>query len=219
MSLKQENVSEASPSGSTDESENHANLPETFSIRSSTNPDISNLTVESYDTPADKAGFHQFQWVKDHISSSDRLARSSAPNYNKKDSDQKLCDESIKFLQDNKIEHVISLNSEAENDTIKNKLKDKGIKYTPLPVEDYTAPTLDQLKKGWDEYKKHRGGTLVWCGFGWGRTGTMVSALQIYTEQDQDHPERLSDTDYKKNHVESTEQCEMLNKLQKDLDK
>ncbi|KAI0528344.1 hypothetical protein GGR58DRAFT_509588 [Xylaria digitata] len=194
-------------------------------LRSSTDPDVSNLTVDSFVTPADKAGFHQFEWVKDHIPSSDRLARSSAPNYQGSDSDQRLTDDSITFLKDNKIEHVISLNSKANNDTIKKKLKDNNIEYTPLPVTDFTAPTLAQLKKGNDEYKKHRCGTLVWCGYGHGRTGTMVSALQIYSEQERDHPTALSVTDYKKNHVEkmhngkSTGQYEVLDNLQKELAK
>jgi hypothetical protein len=41
----------------------------------------------------------------------DRLARSSALHYMDKDSDQNLTSEWIKFLKDNKIKHVISLNS------------------------------------------------------------------------------------------------------------
>ncbi|PMD57923.1 uncharacterized protein K444DRAFT_533259, partial [Hyaloscypha bicolor E] len=166
------------------------------------------------------AGFYRFKWVKGHIPDTDRLARSSAPHYVDKDSDQNLTNESIKFLKDNKIEHVISLNSQANNEAIKKKLKDNNIAYTPLPVKDFTAPTSDDLKKGKEEYKKHRAGTLVWCGYRHGRTGTMVSGLQIYAEKDKKSSTRMSHDDYRKNYVEqmhdgkSTGQYEVLAQLQ-----
>lgn len=170
---------------------------------------------------ADAAGFYRFDWVKGHIPDGDRLARSSAPYYASADSDQKLTDGSIQFLKDNKIEHVISLNSQANSDTIKKKLKDNNIAYTPLPVEDFHAPTLNDIKKGNTEYRKHRTGTLVWCGYGYGRTGTMVTGLQIYAEKDKSEIEVLEDDDYEKNQVEEkdndgnlTGQFQVLNKLQ-----
>lgn len=171
-------------------------------------------------TPADEAGFYHFEWVKGHIPATDRLARSSAPHYRSQDSDQELTAKSIQFLKDNKIEHVISLNSQANNATIKKMLADNKIAYTPLPVQDFHAPTLDDLKRGNDEYKKHTAGTLVWCGYGHGRTGTMVTGLQIYAERAKKSPARLSHDDYKKNHVEPTHngkttgQYEVLDKLQ-----
>ncbi|KAI1178021.1 hypothetical protein F4777DRAFT_576329 [Nemania sp. FL0916] len=165
---------------------------------------MSNVTVNAYTTTADQAGFHRFQGS---------------------DADQELTDESIKYLTQNKIEHVISLNSRADDKSIKTKLQDNNIQYTPLPVEDFHAPTLNQLKTGHEEFKKHSCGTLVWCGFGHGRTGTMVSALQIYAEQEKERPSRLSHADYKKNHVEAknngetTGQYEVLDKLQDELAK
>lgn len=160
------------------------------------------------------AGFKQFAWVKGHIPDSDRLARSSAPYYNGKDSDQKLTDDSINFLKANKIEHVISLNSQANNKDISDKLKNNSIAYTPLPVEDFKPPTLSDLSTGNTEYRKHRAGTLVWCGFGYGRTGTMVSGLQIYAEKDKAQPQQLSHKDYENNHVETAEQMKVLDELQ-----
>ncbi|KAI0379299.1 hypothetical protein F5Y04DRAFT_131959 [Hypomontagnella monticulosa] len=171
-------------------------------------------------TTPDAAGFYRFEWVKGHIPDSDRLARSSAPYYNGEDADQRLTDTSIKFLKENKIEHVISLNSFADDEDITNKLVSNGIVYTPLPVEDFHAPTLDDLSTGNKEYRKHRAGTLTWCGYGHGRTGTMVTGLQIYAEKDKANPQRITEAEYKKNHVEqkhngvSTGQFEVLNKLQ-----
>lgn len=169
----------------------------------------------------DAAGFYQFDWVNGHIPDSDRLARSSAPYYKDEDSDQRLTDDSIRFLKDNRIEHVISLNSQANNEAIKTKFKDNNIAYTPLPVEDFHAPTLDNLKKGSTEFRKHRSGTLVWCGYGHGRTGTMVTGLQIYAKKDKTSPKKLSHDDYRKNFVEQTHECvstgqfEVLDNLQK----
>lgn len=169
---------------------------------------------------AEAAGFHNFEQVNGHIPNTDKLYRSSAPYYNGQDSDQRLTDASIKFLQDKKIEHVISLNSQANNATIKDKLTAAKIAYTALPVVDFHAPTLANLQTGNQEYQKHRSGTLVWCGFGWGRTGTMVTGLQIYAEKAKPKPTKLTHSDYEKNHVEpthngeSTGQFEVLDSLQ-----
>jgi protein-tyrosine phosphatase len=169
---------------------------------------------------ADAAGFHRFEWVTAHMPSGDRLARSSAPHYSSQDSDQSLTDDSIKFLKDNKIEHVISLNSRANDATITKKLKDNNIAYTPLPVDDFHAPTPTDFDTGNKGYRKHRAGTLVWCGYGWGRTGTMITGLQIYAEKDKPTKTKLTYGDYDKNHVEpkhngkSTGQYEALDKLQ-----
>lgn len=177
---------------------------------------------------AEEGGFHRFEWVTERMPGGDKLARSSAPNYDGEDSDQKLTQKSIKFLQEQKITHVISLNSLAnDDDTIKKKLTDNSIAYTPLPVEDFHAPTAQQLSDGNAAYRKHRTGTLVWCGYGHGRTGTMITALQIYAEKDQGYQRQTLDhDDYEKNHVEqyhtdgtgaktSTGQFEVLDALQR----
>ncbi|KAI1211967.1 uncharacterized protein F4807DRAFT_458173 [Annulohypoxylon truncatum] len=161
----------------------------------------------------DDAGFHRFEWVKAHMPDSDKLARSSAPYYNNQDSDQKLTDASINFLKESKITHVISLNSQANNKDITDRLINNGIAYTPLPVEDYQTPTLDDLSTGNKEYRKHRS-TLVWCGYGYGRTGTMVTGLQIYAEKDKAQPQHISHDEYKANHVETEGQTKVLDELQ-----
>ncbi|QLI74585.1 uncharacterized protein G6M90_00g111340 [Metarhizium brunneum] len=131
---------------------------------------------------ASNAGFQRFEYVTEHVRDGDGLSRSSAPNYVWKDSDQNLTADSIKFLQ-------------AGNNNV-------GIAYTPLPIVDFGTPTLEDFQKGYEGFKKHRPGTLVWCGFGHGRTGTMISALQIYIEHEKPSPQLLTRQDYDNNHVE-----------------
>ncbi|KID81506.1 protein-tyrosine phosphatase [Metarhizium guizhouense ARSEF 977] len=167
---------------------------------------------------ASNAGFQRFKYVTEHVRDGDRLARSSAPNYLWSDSDQNLTPDSIKFLQQQEITHVISLNHEANNEDITLALQNAGIAYTPLPIEDFGTPTLEDFQKGYEGFKKHRTGTLVWCGFGHGRTGTMISALQIYIENEKPSPQPLTREDYDNNHVEEDGQRAILDKLQKVLE-
>ncbi|KAK8914834.1 hypothetical protein H634G_02104 [Metarhizium anisopliae BRIP 53293] len=161
------------------------------------------------------AGFLNFKQVEKYLLPTDRLFRSSAPHYDgHDDASQRLDTKSIAFLRQQNIKHVISLNWYADDATITNTLRTAGIAYTPLKVGDYKAPTQEQLKKGNTEWEKHRSGTLVWCGFGHGRTGTMVSGLQIMAEKKKPHPHKFTHDDYKKNHVETQGQEDELNKLQ-----
>ncbi|KAK9444202.1 protein-tyrosine phosphatase [Metarhizium brunneum] len=166
---------------------------------------------------ASNAGFQRFKYVTEHVRDGDRLSRSSAPNYVWKDSDQNLTADSIKFLQQQEITHVISLNHEANNENITTALQNVGIAYTPLPIVDFGTPTLEDFQKGYEGFKNHRPGTLVWCGFGHGRTGTMISALQIYIEHEKPSPQLLTRQDYDNNHVEEDAQRAILDKLQKVL--
>lgn len=171
---------------------------------------------------AAKAGFSNWEQLKDHIPPTDKPFRSGAPNYfsaNKETDKHSLDKKTIDFLKTSGIKHVISLNSQAVTNTeIKEKLQGAGIVYTPLPVKDFTAPIREQLATGNKEYEKHRDGTLVWCGFGHGRTGTMITGLQIYAIKP---CVRLGEVDYRKNHVEqygpnnkSTGQFKVFDELQ-----
>ncbi|KAH0593228.1 hypothetical protein MHUMG1_08950 [Metarhizium humberi] len=176
--------------------------------------EFNNIDLEN---PAERAGFHRFEWVTDHVRIGDRLARSSVPYYNSQDSDQILTHESIKFLKQQQITHVISLNHEANAEHIKTALLNNGITYTPLPVMDYTTPTLEDFKRGYKAFTKYRTGTLVWCGYGHGRTGTMISALQLYVEKEKPSPQALTRLDYDRNHVETEGQRQILGELQRIL--
>ncbi|KAF5122293.1 hypothetical protein E5D57_012770 [Metarhizium anisopliae] len=80
---------------------------------------------------ASNAGFQRFKYVTEHVRDGDRLSRSSAPNYVWKDSDQNLTADSIKFLQQQEITHVISLNHEANNENITTALQNGHRLHTP----------------------------------------------------------------------------------------
>ncbi|KAJ6446287.1 protein-tyrosine phosphatase [Purpureocillium lavendulum] len=166
----------------------------------------------------DHVGIKRFAWVSEHLQEGDKLARSSAPNYRRGDTDQYLSSAGVKFLQQQGITHVISLNSAAHSKEMKDKLKSGGIAYTPLPVRDFGPPTLEDLKTGWEAFKKNRtGGTLVWCGYGHGRTGTMISALQLYAEHERSNPKYLTYAEFQDNLVEKPVQFDILRVLKKVL--
>lgn len=178
---------------------------------------LTRLRTEITMVISDEVGFYRFSRVTAHMPVNDKLYRCSAPHYIR-DSDQKLTADSIEYLKDNEIEHVISVNSKARDITITKALKDNSIAYTPLPVENFHPPTMKDLETGNTEYRKHRAGTLVWCGFGWGRTRTMISGLQIYAEKGKSSSMRLTRADYDINLVEEDEQRNLLDDLQDQKD-
>ncbi|OAA67654.1 hypothetical protein ISF_03830 [Cordyceps fumosorosea ARSEF 2679] len=170
------------------------------------------------DVTSDQAGLYRFEQVTKHIASGDVLYRSSAPNYRySDDATQNVTAETVAFFQQKGITHVISLNHHANDPIITAALKDAGIAYTPLQVADFTAPTIDDFKKGFQSFTQHRRATLVWCGFGHGRTGTMVSALQIQAQAERGEVSAMTAQDYDDNNVETPKQREVLNKLQKEV--
>lgn len=168
---------------------------------------------------AEKGGLYRFEFVVDYMSPGDGLARSSAPNYQGEDSDQKITPDTIAAFRLYNVTHVISANHEANDETIKKALADAGIDYTPLPVPDFEAATAQDFQRGWDAFVQHRstGNTLVWCGYGHGRTGTMITALQIHAEHERGEMHTWTHQDYVRNHVETAEQEARLNQLQETL--
>ncbi|KAB8226793.1 protein-tyrosine phosphatase family protein [Aspergillus alliaceus] len=156
-------------------------------------------TIEYYE------GFDRFEWVKDN-----RLARSNAPYYQSKDSDQRIDNKAVNFLKQKGIQTIISLNSRSLSSAEKKLLEQNKITYHHVPVEDYQAPTLDDLAAIW-AYYQNGGCTVVWCGYGWGRTGTAISAIQLYSG------ESLNHDDYKANHVETDPQIKVLDELKQKI--
>ncbi|KYK58800.1 hypothetical protein DCS_05818 [Drechmeria coniospora] len=151
------------------------------------------------------------------MADTDRLFASSSPNYNGRDSSHRITTETIEYLRANNITNIISLNEEANSDHIIRALAAANIAYTPLPVMDYLSPTLHELERGWESFLQHRSGTLIWCGYGYGRTGTMITALQMYSQQQRSEFRPWTSDDYRSNFVESESQIHTLNQLQSSI--
>lgn len=149
--------------------------------------------------------FKRFEWVVN-----ERLARSSSPNYDGYDKSQHMDDAAVQFLLLHKISNVISMNQYRLSPAEERRLTDKGISYKHLGVQDYRAPTLYDLEQAQHSFTSHSI-TLVHCGYGHGRTGTVITALQMYWGQDRTHG------DYRANHVETPEQMAVLDQLRKNL--
>ncbi|PPQ76781.1 hypothetical protein CVT26_001953 [Gymnopilus dilepis] len=107
---------------------------------------------------------------------------SSSPNYLGIDFTQKLTKESLDFLIETGINRIISLNQFPYTEEEQASLEAAGITYLHLPVEDFHPPTVEQLSKAFEFYKAPPDGatTLVHCGAGYGRSGTCVSAIQLF---------------------------------------
>ncbi|PHH70462.1 hypothetical protein CDD80_5999 [Ophiocordyceps camponoti-rufipedis] len=163
----------------------------------------------------DGHGFSRFTWVTEHLLETDKLARSSAPHYSCGDSSQHLNDESIRFLHEKGIEHVISLNSEADNEAIVNKLVENNIKYTAIPVPDWASLSMGEMMMAISFFiSEPERPTLIWCGYGHGRTGTLVTAIQMFRLRQMEKPLQLDEDDYMSNHVETQPQRSLLDVYQ-----
>lgn len=154
-------------------------------------------------------GWNNFVQVTQHVLKKRRLFRASAPHYDGADSTQRLTQESVDFLTSHQINRIISFN-EYKYTEAELKLLDgsPGIAYLHLPIIDFGAPTLEQLLRAIEFYKKEPlASTIVHCGFGWGRTGTGITALQLFQSFGAAPPE----SDWESvNHVEKPGQMKIL---------
>jgi hypothetical protein len=121
--------------------------------------------------------------VTEYVTDGHKLYRSSAPNYhNDDDSTQMLTPTALKYLKDNSIDSIISFNACPYTVDEKQQLADANIDYLHLAVEDFTAPTLTQLKSAIEFFNQpNHHSTLLHCGFGYGRTTIGVISLQLNT--------------------------------------
>ncbi|KAL6305687.1 hypothetical protein BKA93DRAFT_824798 [Sparassis latifolia] len=164
-----------------------------------------------------KAEWERWEQVTKYITPGHKLYRASAPNYNEGEGDrsQKLTATAVKFLTDRGVDSIISFNQYPYKDDEKKLLDAAKISYLHLPVKDFTAPTLAQLKSAiifFTGPKQHA--TLVHCGYGHGRTGTGVTALQLNATKGVNPPE----SEWKsQNHVEKLEQEAVLRALRDSL--
>ena len=145
--------------------------------------------------------FRQFEWV---IPS--RLARSSAPYYDGEDADENINETSIEFLNNYGIKNIISLNSLELSLRQKGRLRAAKISYSHIKAEKCAAVTQEQFDQIWNSYDK-AGVTVVYCGFGDGRTGMAISAIQLFQRR------VLDDKDYMENGVQCPSQIAALNAL------
>lgn len=112
-----------------------------------------------------------------------KVYRSSQPNYNDKiDTVQVYTEEQVEALLKYNIKNIISANyKEVSPDSII-RLKDNGIEVHHYIVEDYKEPTREQVTNAAIEIQNARCkgvSSLIYCGYGCGRTGTFVSAWEI----------------------------------------
>ncbi|TWU71424.1 hypothetical protein ED733_001812 [Metarhizium rileyi] len=173
----------------------------------------------------DCGGLARFEKVLSHMGSTEGLYRSSAPFYDSFEDDDEVhledkhevTQETIDCLHRYGITHVISLNHLAYDSDVMTALRQGGIVYTPLAVLDFHAPSLAQVEEAWNAFRRHRSSTLVWCGYGHGRTGTMISALQMYVQSEREEPLYWTREHYEQNEVERDVQFELLDHLQQHL--
>jgi len=145
--------------------------------------------------------FRRFKWVIP-----DRLARSSAPYYDGEDADEAINETSIEFLHNHGIRNIISLNSVELSLRQRDRLRAARISYTHIKAVECTAVTQEQFDQIWNAYDK-AGVTTVYCGYGDGRTGMAISAIQLFQGQ------ALNDNDYRGNGVQCPAQLAALNAL------
>ncbi|PWW77331.1 hypothetical protein C7212DRAFT_276563 [Tuber magnatum] len=145
--------------------------------------------------------FRRFEWVVP-----DRLARSSAPYYDGEDSDESINETSIEFLHSHGIHNIISLNSVELSPRERGRLHAANISYSHIKTLEFTAPTQEQFDEIWNVYNG-AGVAIVYCGYGDGRTGMAISAIQLFQGR------TLSDLDYRANGVQCPCQREALNTL------
>ncbi|TEY84014.1 hypothetical protein BOTCAL_0023g00350 [Botryotinia calthae] len=171
----------------------------------------SNDITQDIASEAEKVGFHCWKSI------------TAYPVSPPGDPSQFINAKGIAFLHKHNIGHVICLNNdEPSSFKIEAELANANprIVYTHLPVTDYTPPSLDQMETAYQKYLEAKVPTLVHCGYGHGRTGTMITALQYKIEKAKGKTPNFKNADYAKNNVEktrygrSTGQYEMLNLLQ-----
>jgi protein-tyrosine phosphatase len=122
--------------------------------------------------------FDNFRVVEDGV-----LYRSAAPNYSSAigDQSQNLTEDDVRFLVDRGISNVISANHIELSVAERGRLEGHNINYLWIQTEDFQSPNADQLTdaaRSIQEYSEG-GGSLVYCGAGYGRTGTVVAAWEI----------------------------------------
>ncbi|KAH9935269.1 MAC/Perforin domain-containing protein [Amylocystis lapponica] len=132
--------------------------------------------------------FSNFREVKDFLPSGKHLYRSSAPHYPGDDEIQHVDDSDLKFLQSKGITGIISFNSKPYDSASQALMKTYKIDYLHRPVGDFKPPTQADFAAA-NTFFLARTTTMLHCGAGYGRTGTGVTALQLYATRGKNPPQ------------------------------
>lgn len=143
--------------------------------------------------PATAAENGWFRWrkVEKYGLPGRRLFRSSCPNYksprddpsNGGDKSQRLTRDAVDWLAANEINSIISFNQFPYKQDELELLEKANITYRHYATDDFTSPSIENLKAAVKFHADFEGAiTLVHCGYGHGRTGTGISAIQLYAE-------------------------------------
>ena len=94
----------------------------------------------------------------------------------------------IRYLRSLKAMGIASALNLTEDDWPRSWKVESGFVYLHLPVEDFGTPTADQATKAvrFIEENISKGGVMVHCRAGLGRTGTIIAAYLIQTGMDPD---------------------------------
>jgi protein tyrosine phosphatase len=153
-----------------------------------------------------------FQEVKEDLPRGKRLFRSTAPNYSDhsgEDEVQSIGESDVELLQSHGITAIISLNEYSYNDDSLELLKEHKISYLHRSVVGHHSPTRDDFNVAKKLFLLQPA-TLIHCGDGKGRTGTLITAIQLFASKGVEPPE----VDWARvNHVQSDEQVSQLRAL------
>ncbi len=118
-----------------------------------------------------KISIPRFQWVLEG-----KLARCAQPGgFGGSDRVHTVNRHDAYFLTSKNVSRVISVNSRAMDQAGQTALTNAGIAFHHFPIPDYKAPTAWELWEVARLIETGRGATVIYCGFGAGRTGTFVA--------------------------------------------
>jgi len=127
---------------------------------------------------AEDHGWLRWKKVTEYLLPGRTIYRASCPNYG---ASRELTQKAVDWLKQNEVNSIISFNSVPYNQAELDRLNAAGISYRHYETEDWTSPSIKDLKEAAAFHESFPTAvTLVHCGYGHGRTGTGVSAIQLY---------------------------------------
>ena len=119
--------------------------------------------------------FRNFQWV-----SLNRIARCAQPGYEgRDDTAHTLHQAQLHYLSLYDAKRVISLNHCYMDKFSVERLRSHGIAFQHIKIEDYQSLNQQHLLSICDNIQATAGATLIYCGYGQGRTGTAVAGWAV----------------------------------------